>query len=342
MRRPTIRDLAAASGLSVATVNRVLSGAPGVRPVTREKVRATAAEINFYGLGAIDARMATTRPRYRFGFLLLQSQRPWYRAVAQEIRAVAQACQDAEIEVRIEHLEDLSPANTAERARALAGDCAAICVTSMVHPTITDALEDLQSQGTPVFALISQLAATGQVHYIGLDNWKVGRTAAWAIEHIGREPGAVGILMGSPRYRNQEMNESGFRSYFREHAPGFALLEPRATYESAAIAQELTEELLRDHPDLAGLYIAGGGISGALAALRHVARPKNLVVVGYELMDVTRAALLEGTMTLVIAHPLRQLAEEAISRMLASVSAGADPGNLTKIIPFEIYTRENM
>jgi hypothetical protein len=34
------------------------------------------------------------------------------------------------------------------------------------------------------------------------------------------------ILVGNHRYRCQEMNESGFRSYFREHAPGFTLLEP--------------------------------------------------------------------------------------------------------------------
>ena len=68
------------------------------------------------------------------------------------------------------------------------------------------------------------------------------------------------------------MNESGFRSYFREYAPEFTLLEPLSTFESSAVAQEMTEKLLRDHPDLAGLYVAGGGITGALAALRASGR----------------------------------------------------------------------
>jgi hypothetical protein len=31
----------------------------------------------------------------------------------------------------------------------------------------------------PIFALISELTATGQVHYVRRDNWEVGRTAAW-------------------------------------------------------------------------------------------------------------------------------------------------------------------
>ncbi len=73
--------------------------------------------------------------------------------------------------------------------------------------------------------------------YIGLDNWKVGRTSAWTFANICKAPGKIGILMGNPRYRNQEMNETGFRSYFREHAPDFTLLEPISTFESAAVAQ---------------------------------------------------------------------------------------------------------
>ena len=127
------------------------------------------------------------------------------------------------------------------------------------------------------------------MHYIGLDNWKVGRTSAWAFANICKAPGKIGILMGNPRYRNQEMNETGFRSYFRELAPDFTLLEPISTFEAAAVAQEMTERLLADHPDLVGLYVSGGGISGALAALRSAGRAGQIVVVGYDLMEVTRS-----------------------------------------------------
>ncbi len=342
MGRPTIRDLSEAAGVSVATVNRVLAGMQGVRAVTREKVEAAATAIGFYGLGAIQARNAAVRQKYRFGVILLQPHRPFYQLLAEALRNAAAAIDDADVELRIEHLEDLSPQNTADRALALAEDCQAICISSAVHPLVTQALETVQARGVPVFALISQLSATGQVHYVGLDNWKVGRTAAWAFEHICKKPGKIGILMGNYRYRNQEMNESGFRSYFREYAPAFTLLEPQSTFESAAAAQEITEGLLRDHPDLVGLFISGGGISGALAALRAGDQAGKLVVVGYELMDSTRAALLNGTLTMVIAHPLRRLADEAVSGMIRAISSGGEPASHTCILPFEIYTRENI
>ncbi|KAF0114928.1 MAG: LacI family transcriptional regulator [Rhodobacteraceae bacterium] len=340
MRRPTIPDVAEAASVSIATVNRVLSGATNVRQATRERVQRAAEEIGFYGLGSIQARVAAARPHMRFGVLLLQPHRPFYQNVARALEQAASSADGAEVDLRIEFLEDLSPQNVATRALDLASTCNAICVTSAVHPVVTQALEQIQAQGVPVFALISQISVTGQISYIGLDNWKVGRTSAWTFANICKAPGKIGILMGNARYRNQEMNEAGFRSYFREYAPDFILLEPVSTFESAAVAQELTEKLLTEHPDLAGLYISGGGVSGTLAALRASGRAGSMVVVGYDLMDVTRAALLDGTMTLVISHPLARLAREAIDGMVRACTA---PGsNQTSIVPFEIYTRENL
>lgn len=340
MRRPTIPDLAEAAGVSVATVNRVLSSAANVRLATRERVQQAAEAIGFYGVGSIQARVAAARPRLRFGVQLLQPHRPFYQNVARALQDAAASATGADVELRVDFLEDLSPQNIASRALDLASTCDAVCLTTAVHPVVAQAVESIQAQGIPVFALISQLSVTGQVSYVGLDNWKVGRTSAWTFANVCRSPGKIGILMGNPRYRNQEMNEAGFRSYFREHAPRFSLLEPISTFESAAVAQEMTERLLADHPDLAGLYISGGGISGAMAALRGSGRAGSIVGVGYDLTDVTRAALLDGTMTLIISHPLARLAREAIDGM---IRACANPGtNQTSIVPFEIFTRENI
>lgn len=342
MQRPTIPDLAKLAGVSVATVNRVLSGAQNVRQQTRQRVQEAAEAMHFYGTGAIQAHVAAHRPKYRLGFLLHQPNRSFYRDLGAALALQAKAITEAEVETRIEFLEDLSPQNISARLLDLAETCDAVAVVAAVHPLVSETLDVLRERGVPIFALISQLSATGQVHYIGLDNWKVGRTAAWAIEKISKAPGKLGILVGNHRYRCQEMNESGFRSYFREYAPEFTLLEPLLTFESSTIAQEMTEKLLREHPDLSGLYVAGGGITGALTALRTSDRAGKIVVVGYQLMEVTRAALLDGTMTVAISHPLKLMAEETVSGMIRACEAKSKSGNWTSIIPFEIYTRENI
>lgn len=342
MARPTIRDLAEAAGVSIATVNRVISGAGKVRQPTMQHVHEVAKAIGFYAVGAIEGRIAAVRSRYKFGFLLHQPGRAFYQNIATELRQAAARRSDCQIDAKIEFLEDLSPQNVATQMIDLAENCDAIAVVAAVHPLVTQAIETLQERGIPVFAIISQLEAAGQVHYIGLDGWKVGRTAGWACEHLCKEPGKLGILVGNHRYRCQEMNESGFRSYIREFAPDFTVLEPLSTFESKAVAQEMTERLLRDEPDLKALYVAGGGISGALEAVRNSDRAGKLIVIGYELMDVTRRGLLDGTMTFAISHPLTRLADETISGMIKAATEHLETANYSVTLPFELYTRENI
>jgi LacI family transcriptional regulator len=248
---------------------------------------------------------------------------------------------DCDVSVRIEFLEDLSPQNTAARMLAMAETCDALGVVAAVHPLVSQAVTQLQERNLPVFGLVSQLSASGQASYVGLDNWKVGRTSAWLFQNACKGPGKLGILVGNHRYRCQEMNEVGFRSYFREFAPEFTLLEPLSTFESSAIAQEMTEKLIREVPDLAGLYISGGGITGAISALRQNLEPGKLTVVGYENMEVTRQALLDNYITLLISHPLKELASRTIEGMLQALR-NPENGSVTSILPFEIYTRENI
>ena len=194
----------------------------------------------------------------------------------------------------------------------------------------------------PVFCLISQLSATGNVNYVGLDNWKVGRTAAWAIANVCKQPGKVGIFVGNHRFRCQEMNETGFRSYFREFAPDFTLLEPLSTFETSAVAEELTEKLLAEHPDLSGLFVAGGGISGVITALRTCGKAEQVVTMGHQLMDYTRLGLLDGTLSMIINSPTEKFVHETVSAMIRACHASADQGRQTIVIPFEILTRENI
>lgn len=342
MTRPTIRDLAKAAGVSVSTVNRVLAGSGKVREATKKRVQDAAEAIGFYGLGSIQSRVAQSRKRYRLGFLLNQPTRTWYRLLARAVEAAACDVEDYEIEPEILFLDELTPQTTAASMLALGERCAAIAVVAAVHPLVTEAVETLREQGVPVFALISPLSAAGHVHYVGLDHWKLGRTVGWAITHLCKAPGKVGILVGNHRYRCQELDESGFRSYFREHAPDFTLLEPQSTFESKTVAQEITERMLQDHPDLAGLYVAGGGISGVLPALRDRDDAGDLVVVGYELMDVTREALLDNRLTLVISHPLARVANETVNGMIQALASRGTSNTYTKLLPFEIYTRENL
>lgn len=339
--RPTISDLAKEADVSVATVNRVLAGSAGVRPETRTVVEAAAERIGFYGAAAIQARNASVRPRAKLGFLLHQPGRAFYQELARSLGSACEAVSGRTVTSVIEFLDDLSPQNTAARLLALAARCDALAVVAAVHPLVSDAISELQRRQVPVFALISQLAAENAVPFAGIDQWQVGRTAAWAFDQICDHRGKLAIFVGNHRYRCQEMNEAGFRSYFRELADDFTILEAKSTFETAAIAQQLTEDLLREVPDLSGLFVAGGGITGVVTALRQASERRRIVVVGLERIEVTQRALLDGYLTMVISQPRDRLAAALIDRMLQALD-GAATQTFDAVLPFEIFTRENL
>lgn len=342
MKRPTIKDLAKEAGVSISTVNRVLGGSNGVRNIIIQQVKEAAERIGYYGLGTIRSQITSRKPKLRFGFLLLQPNRSLYKMLGSALQAASQAIETHEIETQIVFAEDLSPQFVSVKLLELGQSCNAIGVVSAVHPLVTESINTLDRVNVPVFGLISQLSTTGAVNYVGLDNWKVGRQAAWSFHHFCRTPSKIGILVGNHRYRCQEMNEAGFRSYFREFATDFQLLEPVSTYETSSIAEEMTEKLLQEHSDLAGLYVAGGGITGAMNAIRTCGRSGTLFVLGHDLTEAMRAGLLDGTLTMAIAHPLQRLAEAALSGMVNAIKAGPGAGKQTIVLPFDIYTRENI
>ncbi len=342
MARARIHDVAKAAGLSVSTVNRALHEPDKVRPETLQSVLQAAESVGFYGIGSIRQGLNSTKPRIRIGILLLQPHRAFYQSLAAVLEAAATTVQDHEVLLQIEFLNELSPQNVSEGLERLAERTDVIGLVAPEHPIVSATIDRLSESGKKIFALISQLSARCSVGYIGLDAWKVGRTAGWAFDNLCKQEGKIGILLGNHRFRCQEANESGFRSYFREHANNFVLLEPQSTFENANIAREVTEDILAKHADLVGLFISGGGISGATAALRASGRASDIVAVGYDLMDVTRTALLDGTLNFLISHPMTRLGEAAISAMVQAFDGGADFPPSTISLPFDIYTPENL
>lgn len=343
-RRPTIANVAAAAQVSVATVNRVLSGKQAVRKATAQQVVEAAEALGFYAARALRARAQAEPPRRKFGFLMQQRGRSLYQMLGNELKAATLASTAVRGEAMVEHRDDLSPEATAERLLKLGREVDAIAVVTVDHPRITEAIDRLRANGVPVAAAISDLTAQARAGYVGLDNWKVGATAGWAMAKLCKRPGKIAVFVGNHRYLCQDMCEIRFRSYFRERAPDFQVLDAITTFEDSKYAYQSTLDLLHRTPDLVGLFIAGGGKTGVLRGLREdeSGLAKSLNVVGLDLTPEARAGLLDGTINVILAHPIRLLAETTVE-LLASVTAGKTHGEpVQRLLPFEIYTPENL
>jgi LacI family transcriptional regulator len=338
-RRPTIEDVAREAGVSLATVDRVLNRREQVREATALRVLRAAERLGYHATALLRLRLQDA-PERRLGFVLQKRQDPFYQALGAALAAATQAAPGVRARPVIEFVDELAPAVLAAALRRLGQSVDALGVVAVDHPHISAAIEALAARQVRTFALLSDLSAERRAGYIGLDQRKAGRTAAWMIARVAHAPGSVAILVGSHRYLGQELAEISFRSYFREHAPAFRLLDTLVNLDDPRIAYEAALDVMKREPGLVGFYVAGGGLEGVIQALREEA-PRPVQLVGNELMPGTRAGLIDGVVTLAIATPIAALATRAVAAMLQSV---AEPPTAPAqvLLPFDLFVAENV
>lgn len=340
-RRPTIADLAQTAGVSVATVDRVLNQRHPVREDTTRRVLRAAEEIGFHATALIRQRLSPDAPSRTFGFVLQKETHYFYQTLAAALREAVHMAPGVRGHAVITFASELTPAATTERLLEIGARADAVGLVSVDHPSVSQAVEDLRRRGIPTFGLLTGLTTPAWAGYVGIDNRKAGRLAAWTIARIAKVPGEVGILVGSHRYLGHEMREIGFRSYFREHAPSFQVLEAIVNLEEPRIAHEATLDLLKKHKNLVGICVAGGGMEGVITALRDEKRAGTIAVVVNELTPDTRLALTDDIVTLVIGTPLQLLARRVVDAMLGAIDDETSQTPIQTLLPFEVFTSEN-
>jgi LacI family transcriptional regulator len=338
--RPTIQDLAKQAGVSVATVDRVLNRRLPVREDTALRVVKAAEEIGYHATGLLKRRLTET-PQKRFGFLL-QKRDAFYQSLAKELSDCTKSASAIEGKPIVEFVDELVPSIIAARIRELGPKVDSLAIVAVDHPLVNEAVEAVTALGKPIFTLLSDISTFAKSGHIGLDGRKVGRIAAWTISRTASRPGKIGILVGSHRYLNQELAEISFRSYMREHAPEFSLLEPIINLDDERIAYEAISEMVEHNSDLVGIYVSGGGQDGLIRALRDERAGRRIVAVCNELTPMTRSALIDGTVDLVLAHPIQSMARRVVD-MMAKASLAAEPSRFPPMLfAAEIYLSENI
>jgi LacI family transcriptional regulator len=341
-RRPTVTDVAEAAGVSVATVDRVLNGRERVREETARRVYEAAHRIGYHAAALIEQRLRSELPVVRFGFILQKERQAFYKDFAREIEVAVRAAQGIRAEFILEFATSQSPADVAALFAGMRGRADVVAATAVNHPTITAAVTDLKAAGIPVFALLSDFAQGVRESYVGLNNLKVGRVAAWMIGTAARGPGRIAIFVGGHRWQGHELREAGFRSYFREAAPQFDVLDTLINLETRQLTYEATLDLLQRQPGLRGIYVAGGGMEGAIAALREARAAGEVVLVVNELTAESSAALSDGYVTMVDATPLPSLCRTLVGLMVQAAQNGPSERTGQVFLQPDLYLPESV
>ncbi len=341
-RRPTVIDVAQAAGVSVATVDRVLNGRERVREETARRVYEAAHRIGYHAAALIEQRLRAELPAVRFGFVLQKERQSFYKGFARQIEIAVRQATGIRAEFVLDFAASPSPSDVASLLTRMNGRADVVAATAVNHPAITAAVSDLKVAGIPTFALLSEFAQGVREGYIGLNNLKVGRIAAWMLATAARSPGKIAIFVGGHRWQGHELREAGFRSFFRETASQFDVLDTLVNLETRQLTYEATLDLLQRQPSLRGIYVAGGGMEGAIAALREARAPGQVVLVVNELTPESSAGLSDGYVTMVIGTPLPELCRSLIALMIHAAQSGPSDRAGQVFLPSDLSLPESV
>jgi LacI family transcriptional regulator len=332
-RSPRLDEIAAAAGVSLATVDRVLNERDSVSETARAKVVAAAQALGVRRL-LPDAR----RQIVHLDILMPRNETPFFQRLTAALRDAA-AMLDRGITV---HRRTLSEGNTAEMIRALESPAyprAGVIFAAPDEPAVRAAIAKALARGEKLVSIVTDLPGITGVDYRGPDNLQAGATAGFLLGRLTPQPGRVLLLSSRPDYRSHQDRAAGFRSVIARTFPHLTVeaIDTDTRDDPERCLRAVKAALARG--PVAALYNTGAGSAGIHQALRPLAqRP---VWVTHEVSDDHVALLKRGAMDIVIDQNPDGQAMAALQTLLHRCGL-LENGPVEAETELRIYTPENL
>jgi LacI family transcriptional regulator len=311
-----IREIARQSGLSEATVDRVLNKRPGVRPSTAANVAQAIADL--------DRQRSQLRLTGRTFIVDLVMQTPdrFSAAVKTALEAELPMLRPAVVRSRFDFREQGHPR---ELVKALDGirhrGSMGVILKAPDEPEVVEAIARLHDAGIPVVTLVTDLPLSQRVAYVGIDNRAAGATAAYLIDQrLADGDDAILMALSRSTFRGEEEREMGFRATMRDRAARRTLIEATDTDGLDEAVRDQTVALLREHRDITAVYSIGGGNRAILDAFDIVGRECRAFV-AHDLDRDNLSLIQDRRITAVLHHDLRHDMRRACQVIMQSSGA---------------------
>ena len=305
-RRISISEIVAATGLSRATVDRVLNKRPGVHPRTHAHVLRVLARLESDGQPRLEETFAfKRREAHRFG-IVIQAGETFTRSVLDTVQKLKNGESSA---ANLEAAASRSDEETIELIQTLGRNLDGIALVSKNIEPVKSVLKELRGTSKNIVALVSDLDATVRNAYVGIDNRAAGQLAAFLLGRCLERAGEakVAVVVGYFSYLCQEDREIGFRSLLRQRFPQIEIVEVIKGDDSREATYEATLRLLKNRRDIAGIYNVAGGNFGLAKAIDEARLDRRPLYIAHEVNEVTEPLLRKGVIDFLISQNIDSL-----------------------------------
>ena len=334
MSRPRVNDIARQSGLSRATVDRVLHGRPGVRAETVTQVERAVAELERQRQ---QVHLSGTSLMLD---LVMQAPDRFAGACRRALESELPSLRPATVRVR-SHLREQSEPNAAADVLDLLAERGSdgVILKAPDDPVVVEAIGRVVAAGVPVVTFVTDVPGSRRVAYAGVDNRGAGATAAYLVAGWAAAEGDVLVTVSNTAFRGEEDRAEAFAETLRTVAPARTVVEVGDTDgldatmpASSAPLCAPTRRWTRSTPPAAG---TGPRSRRSRSCIGH-----RRVFVAHDLDADNLALLRQRRITAVLHHDLRADLRRACRLLLQA--RGVLPGSpLTVASQVQVVTPYN-
>lgn len=296
----TIREIAEIANVSRGTVDKVLNNRPGVSDAVRERVKKVADALN-YQPNIIGKALARQHDPKKIGIIVAPDYNPFVKDIKLGIDTARSEISDYGFQV------DVRVLNTLEAQEQLnildnfvENGIDAIAMFSIDSEEIRKKVNKIVATGKPVVTYNTDIHDSNRLCYVGQDHFNGGVVAADLMTKVLGSNADVLIITSLVELECHRERIAGFKAGLKQFDSRINVVEIMENEDKSQMAFAFTLKKLEQCPNMQGVYITGGGVSGVGEALKMLGKEKEIRVICHDLVESTASLVREGVVDFTI------------------------------------------
>jgi LacI family transcriptional regulator len=338
----TVKEIAALSGVSVGTVDRVIYRRGRVSAETKKRIEAIIEQYQFTP-NPIARRLKLNRA-YRFcAFLPRRDQDAGYWGQALEgIQEGAREISPLGVETKIIEYDRYSVKGFHRAVDSMLAEKPDGIILSPVMPEkIKTLITKIRSSEIPYVFFDADLPGADPLCAIGQDSFRGGYLAGRLMHLLAgkiTKPAAVLDAHGEDYHITRRRD--GFLRYATEQGFSTVVWE-YSGYKGLELPADEVAVFLREHPDLMGIFITNCMAHRVAEAERRQKGREPCILVGYDLIPKNRELLRDGGIDAIIAQRPEEQSRLALLNLYRHIVLEQRIPSKVEI-PLDVYFKENI
>jgi len=262
-----IKQIAAAAGISIGTVDRALHNRPGVNPKTRSRVLKIAEKLGYRP--NLAARSLKLNRRLRIVAHLPRQIASFFDPLREGVQEAAAAIRGVTVDVTFRTYPHLGDGDLKLLEEDLERDYDGILMTPGNPSQVESAIRRFTERGTAVVCVASDAPRSSRLASVSVDAAISGSIAAELLGTVLHSEGTVATITGDLNTFDHGEKLRGFAATLATMAPHLTLISTIETHDSPKEAYRATLALLKRNPSPAGIYVSTANSIPVLRALEE-------------------------------------------------------------------------